>query len=125
MYTAIVLDEDSRTKLEGKCSPFLNKDWKIICHHMTINMGEASEEINENIKNMIGEKVKLKAITLALDEQVIAVGVDTHIHSSNKIKHITIAVNYKNGGKPFFSNNLTNWEAIPTIELSGTIEEVG
>jgi hypothetical protein len=125
MYTAIVLDEKSKNKLKDKFSPFLNEDWRIICHHMTINMGEASENINKNIKNMIGEKVELKAVTLAFDEQVIAVGVITDILSENKIKHITIAVNYKNHGKPFLSNNLTNWEAIPMIELSGTIEEVG
>ena len=125
MYTAIVLDEESKNKLKDKFHSFFNEDWKIICHHMTINMGKASETVNKNIKNMIGKKVELKAFTVAFDDQVIAVGVDTHIHSSNTIKHITIAVNYKNGGKPFFSNNLTNWEAIPTIKLSGTIEEVG
>lgn len=125
MYTAIVLDEKSKNKLKDKFSPFFNEDWKIVCHHMTINKGKASKTINENIKNMIGQKVEIEAVTLAFDEQVIAVGVITDMLSENKIKHITIAVNYKNHGKPSFSNNLTNWEAIPIIELSGIIEEVG
>ena len=121
MYTAIVLDEKSKNKLKDKFSPFFNEDWKIICHHMTINMGKASEYI----KNMIGQKFELEAITLAFDDQVVAVGVSTDVPSDNNIKHITIAVNYKNGGKPYLSNKLTNWETIPTIKLSGTIEEVG
>ena len=121
MYTAIVLDEESKNKLKDKFHSFFNEDWKIICHHMTINMGKASEDI----KNMLGQKVELEAVTVAFDEQVIAVGVNTDVYSENTIKHITIAVNYKNGGKPYLSNKLTNWEAIPTIKLSGTIEEVG
>ena len=88
---------------------------------MTINMGKASEDI----KNMIGQRVKLEAVTLAFDDQVVAVGVITDVPSDNKVKHITVAVNYNNGGKPYLSNKLTNWETIPNIKLSGTIEEVG
>ncbi len=121
MYTAIVLDEESKNKLKDKFHSFFNEDWKIICHHMTINMGKASEDI----KSVMGQKVELEAVTLAFDDQVVAVGVSTDVPSDNNIKHITIAVNYKNGGKPYLSNKLTNWETIPTIKLSGTIEEVG
>jgi hypothetical protein len=121
MYTAIVLDEESKNKLKDKFHSFFGEDWKIICHHMTINIGNASE----HIKNMIGQNVQLEAVTLAFDDKVVAVGVSTDVPSDNEIKHITVAVNYKNGGKPYLSNQLTNWEPIPTIKLSGIIEEVG
>ena len=70
------------------------------------------------------EKDKVR-ILLAEDDKVKAVGVESDIPSKNAQKHITVAVNFGNGGKPFLSNKLTNWVPLENpIKLQGIIEEV-
>lgn len=71
----------------------------------------------------LGQKIKLTVINYAFDNKVMAAGVKTIVPSTNLTPHITIAVDRKAGGKPFHSNQLTNWEPITPIELEGVIEE--
>lgn len=115
MYTAVVLDEKSRSQLLAQLN--IPQDWEIIADHLTINMGAA-----KNV--MLGSHVDLVIKSYALDDRAMAVAVDGDIPSDNEIKHITIAVNRKNGGKPVHSNKLTNWIAIPELTVSGEIQEV-
>ena len=35
--------------------------------------------------------------------------VETNVPSANSLKHVTLATNTANGGKPFDSNGITNW----------------
>ena len=86
---------------------------------MTINMGPLKEEL----KDKLGEKVKLTVHSFAEDEKVKAFGV-TGFSTKNKIPHITFSVNRKAGGKPFLSNKLTNWEPVKNFDIFGTVKEI-
>lgn len=120
-YTAIVLDPESQKKLLAMIS---TEGWELpVAHHMTINMGEV--EKGPIGRNYIGQKVIVNVISLAKSESAMAVGVNTEIPSSNRIKHITVALNPSLGGKAKDSNNLDNWIPIPNFKLSGEIREVG
>jgi hypothetical protein len=119
-YTAIVLDEKSREKLMGIVEP--PESWDILCHHMTINLGEAKPEF----ARMVGKQVSIVIESAAIDFGigVMAVGVNTDIPSKNDVKHITVAVNRSIGAKPKDSNKLTSWVPMTPMVLSGKITEV-
>lgn len=120
-YSAVVLDDKSRSKLLNHLESNIPKDFEVIAHHMTINFGELSPELKEHI----GEKVNLVVKTIGFSDMAMAVGV-TGFPSSNKKPHITIAVNRKEGGKPFMSNQISNWMPMQfAINLTGTVQEVG
>lgn len=124
-YTAVILTEKSHHDLLqhlGVGQGLEMAGWKILAHHMTINMGEISKGPAADIP--IGQQVILIVSTIAENDKVIAVGVNTDIPSTNEIKHITIAVNRGQGGKPFMSNQLTNWKPISSMKLYGTVQEV-
>lgn len=38
-YSAVLLDEPSREKLLRAIEDKIPKDWKVLAHHMTINLG--------------------------------------------------------------------------------------
>jgi hypothetical protein len=119
-YSAVVLDQDSHDKLVTRFEKFIPEDWEVIAHHMTINMGE----IREDLKDSLGEEVRLEVISFAKDDLVAAVGV-SGFQTNNEIPHVTLAVNRKDGGKPFFSNKLKNWVSLPTpFVITGKVEEV-
>lgn len=122
MYTAINLDEESKTKLVRHLIGYIPTGWEIIAHHMTINMGPIDKGPIKDRK-FIGTSVEVEVDAIAADDKVIAVRVKTPIPSNNKIKHITVAVNRTNGGKPVMSNDLTDWQPLEPITLFGTIEE--
>jgi hypothetical protein len=124
MYTALVLTPASQKELLNHFSGLIPPTWQKICHHMTINMGNAGSGPLQASQFNIGENAELTVITVAGDEKVIAVGVETNVPTANKVKHITLAVNRQDGGKPFHSNNLTNWQPTSPIKLQGVIEEV-
>lgn len=132
MYSAIVLDEKSHLKLvawaennvkvSGIRLPILVRDngWKMICHHMTINMGP----LPDYLKQYIGSKHKLDATHIGISPMAIAVRV-IGFESKNKIPHVTVAVNVRGGGKPVNSNDIKDWVAIDSpIKLVGDIQEV-
>lgn len=125
MYTALVLTEKSRTKLMSRMRDFMPNDWEIIAHHMTINMGNVSNGPLARHRNALGTPESLVVVGWARDDKVFAVLVESTIPSVNKNKHVTIAVNRNGGGKPFHSNNLTNWEKLSEpFSLRGSIQEV-
>jgi len=119
-YSAVVLDEKSRSKLLAELANNIPKGFEIIAHHMTINMGEIKPEYEK----YLGFEVKLIVKTIGYTDKVLAVGVDG-FKTVNKYPHITIAVNRENGGKPFMSNQITNWKPITFgFELNGIVKEV-
>ena len=120
-YTAVVLNEASRAKLLSSLP--VPTGWEQFAHHMTINMGAANKG---PAASLLGSDVQLVANTLGQDETIgiIAVGVETNIPSTNKTKHITVAVNRAAGAKPFFSNKIENWVPMTPIPLSGVVAEV-
>jgi hypothetical protein len=119
-YTAVVLYPADKAKLlQHFPAP---QGWEPIAHHLTINMGGA---VAGPAAELVGKEFELRVVTQAQDERVMAVGVETDAPSSNKIKHITVAVNRAAGGKPFHSNDLKNWEPIPSFVVKGFVAEVG
>jgi hypothetical protein len=117
-YTAVVLDNNSRMALYQYAPS--GKEWSKIAHHMTINMGPAAVG---PAAAMVGQAAVLVGRAIAYDDKVVAVQVETTVPSTNSIKHVTIAVNRSNGGKPFMSNHLVNWHPIDPITLKGVIAE--
>lgn len=129
VYTGIILDETSHNILieyfnqvaSTKLDPTEYLDWKQYGHHMTINLGAAK---NGPAANLVGQEFEIRATTLAYDDKVFAVGVETSVGSMNAQKHVTLAVNAKNGGKPKHSNDLKEWKPIPPLVLRGTVKEI-
>ncbi len=123
MYTALVLDKESHDLLKSRIKNIISPkylSWRVYCHHMTINMGKASEGPEAYNLN---KPAKSTVVGLGVGEKVIAVKVESDTKSKNEIKHITVAVDTKNGGKPFLSNQITDWKEIEPFELTGTIQE--
>ena len=119
-YTGVVLNEESRTKLLKRFEGFIPEGFEIIAHHMTINLGG----IRDKEKEFLGKEVDLEVISMAKDGLVAAVGV-RGFSTANEIPHVTLAVNRKDGGKPFLSNKLKTWTALPTpFTITGRVEEV-
>jgi hypothetical protein len=118
-YTALILDEGSHKKLVDSID--IPENWEVVAHHMTINMGSPDKG---PVEGLVGQEAPLTVNTQAQDDLVLAVGVESPIPSNNEIKHITVAVNREAGGKPFFSNKLTDWQSISPITLKGVVTHV-
>lgn len=135
LYSAIVLDGVERQKLvsalKERLEPLLQQGWKmqnspppgvppeILPHHMTIIPGQP---LPPDMRDLIGTKQQMTAYMWGQNEQAAAVAVRSSVHSTNAQPHITVAVSPI--GKPFHSNNITEWEPISEIQLSGIVEEV-
>jgi hypothetical protein len=118
MYTALVLDEASKQKILSAMTPSVMEAYdEIICHHMTINMGSCE------MPTELGKPYTMKVVALGMDALVIAAQVETDCVSKNPIKHVTLAVNRANGGKPFSSNKLTTWEPWDGPTINGTVQQ--
>lgn len=113
MYTALVLDKESREALLRYVLPI--EGWEMLAHHMTI-------EFPADTHPLLGKEVCVEATHWACDEKVIAVRISDAGLSRNKTPHVTIAVNRENGGKPVMSNNLNNWMMLRApLTLFGTV----
>lgn len=115
MFTAIVLTPESAQKLKNYCQ--IPCGWVVYCHHMTINMGDIT--LGPLTVDYLDKIVKIKVVSVAKNDKIMAVGVETDIASNNKIKHITVAAN---NVKPKESNNLEDWLEIEAFELEGVIK---
>lgn len=132
MYSAVVLDEKSQLKLSawagkhikvnGVALPILiqQNGWKEYCHHMTIQFPGTPEYVKKDV----GTDQTLEVTHVGVSNKVVAVRVVGY-PSTNKIPHITIAVNVPEGGKPAMSNQITDWTVVSGGPmLKGTVEEV-
>ena len=120
-YTAIVLTKESHNRLLS----LVPQGWDSskTCHHCTLNMGKAKE----NIIPWLGKKVSFKVLGFASDDKVCAVKVELPSGLViSGVPHVTVAIT--NGGKPFlagkldYSNISTPENMPPTLE--GIIKEV-
>jgi hypothetical protein len=119
-YTGVVLNYFDRLKLISKFRSEIPKGWKVIAHHMTVNLGKVDEGPLD--PRHVGQEVNVYTESFAMNDRVMAVGVFSGVPSDNKRKHITIAV--APGASPKESNDLTEWIPIDQIKLSGIIKEV-
>lgn len=124
-YSAVVLDDESHDRLVNHFKSTIPDGYEILAHHMTINMGE----IDVKFEKYLGMKIDLDVTHIGIGENVMAVGVKligVDKLTTNKIPHITLAVDRENGGKPFHSNLISDWRPISfSVKLSGKVEEVG
>lgn len=121
MYTALVLHPAETQKLLATFGVYIPPGWSVKAHHMTINLGRAADGPAATLVGQPGEAV---VRTVAVSDQVVAVGVESDVPSNNAIKHITLAVNELNGGKAKHSNGLTNWQPVPELKVAGIVDEV-
>lgn len=117
LYSAVVLDNGSRSALLSRLEGEIPEGWNVIAHHMTIVFGKAVPN-----KEDLGKDVTLTVNELGISDMAMAVKVDGY-ESNNAIPHITIAVN-PNGGKPVMSNNITKWVKIKPFNIIGKVSEI-
>jgi hypothetical protein len=124
MYTAIVLDKESHELLKSVIGDY-SDDWEILCHHTTVNLGTIDCGPMHNVK--VGSMFKIETTHIGdIKDKITAVKIridDSLFATINEIPHISVAVNRKNGGKPFHSNKISNWVMCNTYHLTGYLEE--
>lgn len=125
LYSAVVLIKKSKGDLINELINVIPNDFKIYADHMTINLGEIDKEYEE----FLGASTTLIATEIGFSDMAIAVKV-TGFPSKNKIPHVTVAVNVKEGGKPKMSNNIVDWRSLSSvigkdkIYLIGNVKEI-
>ena len=130
-YSAIVLDEKSRTLLLSKIIyPYEEfNDWIKIAHHMTICLGELPEHIK---KYWLDEDVTLTVTELGISDKAVAVKVTGFFNVAkaslpddeiSRFPHITLAINPIDA-KPVDSNFITEWQSVEPFDVKGTIIEI-
>jgi len=126
-YTGIVLTEASHNELIEKIRNKIPKNWKIVAHHVTVNLGPYKGDIN-----LLNSVQKLNVNSFAINNRICAVGVimPLGIPSKNINPHITIALNLNPESEVEVtakeSNNL-QWETAEALEpfpISGKLIEV-
>jgi hypothetical protein len=119
-YTGIILDNKSRQLLAEKYKQMMPDGWEWIAHHMTITLGFLPKEKLD----LLGTEQSITAESLGMTDMVMVIGV-SGFESKNTQPHVTLAVNRKDGGKPFMSKNITDWQPIEEkFILTGQIKEV-
>ena len=112
-YTAINLDIPDRDRLTKFIKPHLreNDGWMILCHHMTLCMGESVD-----YAGLVGEQAAIFVDAYGyIHGRVWAARVcrcytvNGEIRSQNNTPHITLAVNVAAGAKPVESNKIEVW----------------
>jgi hypothetical protein len=118
-YTAIILSEESKNDLLNNIP--VPEDWDIICHHMTLCLGE----IPDTYKSMLGKKYMLRGDSYGKTDKTISFKVDNMERLIPGQSHITIAINMKIGAKPKDSNEIKNFDfKIKELVLTGILQEV-
>ncbi len=117
LYSAVVLDEKSSSKLLGTFGGYIPEGWKKYAHHMTIAFGKGVKD-----KNDLGRTVCLTVSEIGVSDMAVAVKVEGY-PSNNAIPHVTLAVN-PDGGKPQMSNDITSWNIATSLKLSGVVTDI-
>ena len=121
LYSAVVLDEDSRDKLLAllRLCVDVPEDWKLLGHHMTIIFKEG---LPEELKDDLNEDVTLTVRSIGVSDDAIAVGVEGY-PSTKDNPHITLAI--PPDGKPVNSNEIEDWREVEDeILLNGKVSEI-
>lgn len=121
LYSAVVLDEDSRDKLLTLVRSYVEvpENWAKLAHHMTIIFKEG---LPPELKNDLNKNVTLTVKTIGISDDAIAVGVEGY-PTTKDTPHITLAI--PPNGKPGDSNNIEDWKDIKdTILLQGKVSEI-
>jgi len=117
LYSAVVLDEKSRSKLLAAYGKNIPSGWDVIAHHMTIAFGKPVKNEED-----LGKTVCLRVTKVGASDMAYAVQVEGY-PSNNAIPHITLAIN-PDGGKAMMSNDITNWMSTKGIEVCGVVTNI-
>jgi predicted kinase len=117
LYSAVVLDKASHSKLLERFALDIPQGWKTFAHHMTIAFGKGIEN-----KEDLNKEVVIRVTKVGLSDMAMAVQVEGY-PSKNAIPHVTIAVN-PDGGKPVMSNDITKWQDVKPFNISGVVTEI-
>lgn len=120
-WCAIVLDTESQNKLRKLFSNYIDPEWSIKCHHMTI---DPFKPISDS--SLLGMTVNLAVTYVGKSDVASAVKVVGYGNkTNNEFPHVTLAVNEKIGGKAKDSNKIVNWTPVlDHISLVGTIQNI-
>ena len=127
LYIGIRLSEPSKATLANIGEWFVKEKlgwtkYKMFCDHMTIAFKTAiTDDVWEWFKDFEGIEQEMTVFQIGYSDKACAVEVLTNIPSQNQHKHITIATNLDNGGKPVDSNRITEWVSMNEFVLHGTI----
>jgi hypothetical protein len=116
LYSAVVLDNASRTKLLDMIAGFIPADWTVVAHHMTICLGQLKD------KTDVGKEVSLVVTNIGKTDKAMAVRVSGY-ESKNDNPHITIALN-PDGGTAKMSNEITKWQDVKHFVVKGIVTEI-
>lgn len=120
-YSAVILDEPSRSRLLKEFNDVIPEDWKVTADHMTIAFRQGLDAVNRVDDK--DQMVTIYATHLGISDKAIAVRVEGY-PTTNKIAHVTLAFNVKEGGKPIMSNDIEDWRKIKKFILRGIVAEV-
>ena len=126
IYIGIFLDEKSKKKLKRLYN--LPPLWNEYNDHMTVVYND-NTMLAQDIKlaniNNIGKKFKLKIVGPGISDKAFAlkVKIPEGVICANKITHITLGVNPKDGASAVDSNYITNWSKLyKDIYVTGTMK---
>lgn len=125
LYAALVLTDESKDRLMEHVSEYMPDwdDYKILCHHSTIFFHtDITDDLYDWCVDNEGKLFNMTAYEYGISDKAFAVKVDSDTPTANNLKHITIAVNNGNGGKPVDSNFIMNWYPMEPIELAGVVK---
>lgn len=126
LYISVNLNEESSYKLKDlfiNNNPWGDDKTKIICHHMTMAFCNfLTDKVLEWAILNDGKVESLKVVSYGWSDKAFAVAVETDVPSTNKIKHVTCAINLNNNGKPVDSNSITNWVNVDEVfDINGVV----
>lgn len=122
LYIGVELDSESQRILKEK---FGKRDgWKLCCHHMTVmfNTGPECELTGTEkvwFERNSGATIFLIVSHYGENEKVAAVRIMTNAPTRNKLKHITLGINLKTGGKLKDADYIKTWKLTEPIILTG------
>jgi len=121
LYSGVVLDEESKSKLLDTLGHNIPEEWTVFCHHMTITFGKS---IPEDLKGDLGKTVDLIVNAIGKSDMAVAVKVDGYFTTSD-VPHITLGVNTNDGAIPSNSKDIEIWEPLESnINIKGVVTEV-
>lgn len=120
-YIGLILNEKDKSDLINNFKNFIPKDWKFICHHVTLKIKDFDDLDIESL----GKIEKIKITHFGIDQVLgcAAFKVETNIESQNSLKHITFAIG--NHGEPKNSNFIKQFKKLKKeIEIETTFGAV-
>lgn len=129
LYTGLFLDQSSKGKLFNITKEIIDDVWpsakiNMFCDHMTsMFYTNIDEDMLKWMSDRYEQRYEVKATHIGYTDKALAIRIETEVPSTNAVKHITLATNVDNNGKPVDSNDITNWEPLEDFPiLYGSIQ---